>query len=472
MKTITKNLLVLLASDGASRLLGFLATAIIARSLAIEGFGLISYGLAFLNYAILLANPGLTVIGAREIARDLKNRTIIEELQGLRIVLMLIVLLVFALGLLLFHGSAQVKHIIMLYLITLIPFSFQLEYVFQGRQEIGLVGLARFIQSFSYLASVYGLLKIMDSLGVPVAFAFGYLVGSGLLLIVYLRKYQRLPVRFSLRRWRLIMKSALPVGLATIFNQAMLNLPIIILGIMSTQIEVGAFSAAYKIILMLLIFERVFHYALFPFIARQYRENPAALTNSFELLTKVMSVLTSAIVAFGIVFAKEIVTFIYGAGYGPSIVVLQILLFYFLISPLNSIYGYGLVALENEKKFMRVTMFTAVLSALLMTMLAALMQSRGAALALVAGEILSIVLMSRGLLKLRKFNVWNCLRGPVIALAGAASIGLWLRSMPSLSRFAIAILVYLSVIVISGHFSKHDRIRLMRSLRDKSEGLP
>ena len=87
MKKVSRNFLAMFFSDGITRLIGFAATVYIARVLAVEGFGLISYGLAIVSYALLFANPGLTVVGSREVAKTPQDRRFIEEMVGLRIVL-------------------------------------------------------------------------------------------------------------------------------------------------------------------------------------------------------------------------------------------------------------------------------------------------------------------------------------------------------------------------------------------------
>jgi len=70
MKKVSRNVLSIFFSDGVTRIIGFVATVYIARVLVVEGFGLINYGLAFISYALLFANPGLTIIGAREVDVD------------------------------------------------------------------------------------------------------------------------------------------------------------------------------------------------------------------------------------------------------------------------------------------------------------------------------------------------------------------------------------------------------------------
>jgi len=91
MKALPRNFLALFLSDIIGRLLGFLATVYIARLLGAQGLGLLSYGAAFLTYALLFVNPGLTTIGAREIAKDTSRQMIIADILGLRLVLTFVV---------------------------------------------------------------------------------------------------------------------------------------------------------------------------------------------------------------------------------------------------------------------------------------------------------------------------------------------------------------------------------------------
>lgn len=55
-------------ADIASRLIGFFATAYLARMLGVEKFGEVNLGFTSLSYGLLIINPGLQLYATREIS--------------------------------------------------------------------------------------------------------------------------------------------------------------------------------------------------------------------------------------------------------------------------------------------------------------------------------------------------------------------------------------------------------------------
>ncbi|MGB3341098.1 MAG: flippase [bacterium] len=416
MKALPRNFISLFFSDIIGRLLGFIATVYIARLLGAQGLGLLSYGVAFLTYALLFADPGLTTIGAREIAKDTGNQRIIEDILGLRLVLTIAVFILFAFGVYLIPGQLSTKTIIWTYLVSLFPLVFILEFVFQGRQEMHFIGISRLLQYIVYVFLLYIFLKErIDIYNVPVYFFFGYLVAILFLIVVFFLKSRSLSIRFSLKAWRKILAMAMPVGFATIFSQVALYLPVVALGLLHSKIEVGLYSAAYKIVAMLLIIERVFHFVFFPVISRQYRSAKDRLSRSFALLVRILFAVTMPVAVCGIVIAGNIINFIYGAEFSNSVLVLRILLLYFLITPVNTIFGYGLVAIDQQRKFFKVITYTALISVVLVISLGYLLKAPGAALALLGSETIGIILMNRQLKKHIDFKSLKQTSKPFIA---------------------------------------------------------
>jgi O-antigen/teichoic acid export membrane protein len=173
-------------SDAASRVIGFFATVYIARLLAAEGFGLISYGLAFLSYALLFANPGLTTIGAREVAKDTHNRRIIDEILGLRIVLATVVFFVLLICIFIVPGHAVTKTVILFYALSIFPFALLLEFVFQGREEMEYIGISRIFQYGVYIIVLFILVRNSQHiLMVPISFLFGYCAAAVFLIFIF-----------------------------------------------------------------------------------------------------------------------------------------------------------------------------------------------------------------------------------------------------------------------------------------------
>ena len=70
VQRIAKNSLVLLASNIISNILGFFYLMYIARYLGAEGFGILSFALAFTGIFSVFSDLELGPLTVREVARD------------------------------------------------------------------------------------------------------------------------------------------------------------------------------------------------------------------------------------------------------------------------------------------------------------------------------------------------------------------------------------------------------------------
>jgi len=466
MKRVSKNFVAIFLSDAASRVLGFAATVYLARVLSVAGFGLISYGMAFLTYAFLFANPGLTTIGAREIAKHPDDRRITGEILGLKIVLALIVFIVFVVGLWLFPGVTMTKRVVFFYLLSLLPFSVLLEFVFQGREQMIQVGLARFIQHAVYVILIFVIVRTGDDItGVPLAYFLGYTVAAGFLLVFFIRTYSSVRIVISWKKWKDILVSSTPVGLATIFNQLSLNLPPLFLGIIYSKADVGLYSASFKIVMMLLIIERVVHYVSFPVIARQHIKEPEKLKKTYAVITRLLLAISIPLAVGGLILAEPLIAFIYGAEYSGSSAILRLLLLYFLITPMNSIFGYGLVAMNREQEFLGVISITSLVNAVLICILGMLFKGPGAAGALFVSESIGIVLMYRILKKHVRFKAAVHAVKPILA---ALCMGIVLLAVIGWHVIIVVVIgasVYASTLFVLRGFTLGELSSLRRSFK-------
>ena len=70
VQRIAKNTGVLLISQIASYIIGFFIIMYTARYLGAEGFGILSFALAFTGIFVVFADVGLRQLTVREVARD------------------------------------------------------------------------------------------------------------------------------------------------------------------------------------------------------------------------------------------------------------------------------------------------------------------------------------------------------------------------------------------------------------------
>lgn len=457
MKKITKNFIFLLSSEIVGHLLGLVATVYLARLLGIGGFGIINYAIAYLSYALLFGNLGLTTIGAREISKNHYNLKIIEEIIGARILLAVIIFICFVFGILLIPGNAETKKIIFLYSLLLFPFAILLEFVFQGREEMEYIAISRFIQYSSYIVLLFLLVKNQWSISlVPISFLISYIFTITFLVAIFLKKYNAIHIVLSLENVRNLLNIAIPVGLATLFNQISINLAPIILGSFHTSVDVGGFSAAYRIIIFLLIIERIFYYLFFPIISRQHAYLPEKLDKSFMIFTRLLLALTLPITVGGIILAPNLIKFVYGSGYENAILIIRILLLYFLITPLNTFFGYGLVGIGQERQFFKVIVITSFLNIIMTVALGINFRGIGVGIALFISESIGVILMKNELQRYVKFKALENIEKILFATLIMAVILFFLRNIHFIISVAIGIISYAFLFYLLKGFTKEE----------------
>lgn len=405
-KQLPKNFLFLFWGEGVSHFLGFVVNAYIARILGVDGFGLINYSLAFLTYLLLFNNMGLTTLGTREVARDKNNLTIIGNIVGARLLLTVILYILFSISLLIIYGNPLTKKLIVLYLITGLPNALYLEFVFQAREEMEFVSLGRIIQYASYFVLILLFLKIKEQiLTVPLVYLAACSLSTIIVAFIYFRKYPGLKLCFKPINLYHTILQALPIGLATIVYQSVINFPIIYLKISNGDMEAGFFSAGFKIMLFLLLVERIIYYLFFPILSKRAKQPDEILKKSFILFSQLVLGITTFVGIICEIFAYKIVTLIYSSNFYQATATFRILVLYFIIAPLTTIWGYGLIALNQEKKFFKVIIITALTNLILTIIFGYIFKGIGVALAIFIAEFFGLILMKQNLNSVINFSI-------------------------------------------------------------------
>lgn len=456
MKKHPRNFIFLTLSDAGAHFLGFIVTVFLARVLGPAGFGQISYAQTFLNYALLFGNIGLVTIGAREIAKNRTDRGLTGDIVSIRLVLGAAIFMAVTVISLILPGAPTTRHLVILYALTIFPFACNLEFFFQGREEMEFIGAGRIIQFGSYALLIFLFFRISAGiLAIPKAFLISHVLAAIFLLGVYYSKKFTLPIRPINPNFGKLLAAAIPVGSAMICYQIPLNLGPIIIKLFYTVADIGMFSASYKIVFFLLIIERVFYFLFLPIVSRQHKETPERLPSTFVFCLRIILGLVLPIAAGGMVLAPAIIRFMYGPGYEPAAAILRVLLIYFIATPINTVFGYGLVALGRERTFFRITALVSVISLIGVIALGIGFGAVGVAIGLLAGETLSLILMKRELAHIVRFGVIrHALKAALPAALMAAVLALPMTNgLHVLVRTLIGIAVYSVMFFLFGGFS-------------------
>lgn len=395
MKRTARNILAIFAGDIASRAVGFLVTVYLARTLAPEGFGLVTIGLAVLGHLQLLTSPGFQVVETRNVARHSVFDP--DRLGGVLVVrsaLSAAALLLTALVVALFFPDNRTALIVLASVASLLPMALYTDWVLQGKEEFVSVSAARF---GGYV--VYGLTALLvvhsmdDVVGAPLAFLAGC-TATALLLGVALVRAAGLPrVRWAPSMWRSILVENLPVGWAMFLGQMIVNLPPLAVGIFLTSAGAGQYNAAMKLIFLLLVLDRVVNAVFLPAVSRMIVRNRSEAEKLIDIGLRALLVAGIAAVLCGVLLAPYAVVWVFGDSYGEGIIVFQILLLYVALTLLNSIVVCALVGAGGDRMYAGVITAGTLALVVFLLILTPLFGIAGAAVAVVLGEAVTLLLM-------------------------------------------------------------------------------
>jgi len=394
---ILRNTLSLLLSGLIAQLLGFFAIIYLAKVLGPADFGKLNFALAIIGYFTLIANLGLPLLGTREIARDLeKIDANLKNILLMRIFLASLSFILLLITVFFLIKPQEMKLLIVLYGLGILSSAFLLDWVFQGVERMEYIGMGRFLGSMIYVGSVLWFVKGHHQLLlVPCFYVVANLSVAVLLISIFTHHFGRPRFRFNFSQCKALFKKALPIGFSIMMLQVVHYIDTVMLGIMKSNEEVGYYSAAYKILMILLTAIWCYQDAVFPVISNYYETSIDLLRNLQSYSTKIMITITLPLAVGGTILAKPIMNLIYGPKYDPAVIALQILIWTVTIGSLHGIYVRGLIACDRQNRRLIIAIVHALTVIVLNLILIPNLGFIGAAISTVSGEFFVIFLSYR-----------------------------------------------------------------------------
>jgi len=427
MRRSVRNLGFVLTSDLVSRLLGFFAVTWLARRLGVDNFGVIGFSLAALSYGLIVSDLGLLKLGTREVARDHSAAPrYVGAVVILRVLLAVIGLAGLGVFAIVIPRAESARLVIITYSLSLLPAALLLEWVFQGLERLEHIAVSRLLLMAVYLALVLALVRRPGQvLLVPLLWLCGSAASTLYLLVVYHVQVGRLRPVIELRFWGELLKTAMPLGIGTILSQVYMNFGFLMLGVMAIGEPAGWFTAAQRLVYFVLVIDRAFYMVAFPIVSRRLTDlaRPEAL-DVMNRLAKLVLLVTIPIALCTLPLAPSLLNAIFGPDYLPAAPALAVLVWLVVTTTLSSLYGYGLVAANQEPRYARNVAIGAAFVMGLSLALVPFLKALGASIALVGGELVMLSLMFRDFRQVLKASFLRYLWRPVL-VAGLLAVGIW-----------------------------------------------
>ena len=453
-QTVAKNTFWLIGGEAAGQALRFLIVIYAARILGAEAWGAFSYAIALSIIFNIVGDLGLGVLFTRE---AIKKPEIKEQYLSTAFFIKFSFLLVGA-AFIILASPLVTKIEAVRPLLPLIA----LLLVFDGLREFGYaVSRAReqmeweaTAKIFTHaLAALLGISVLLVS-PTPNALASSYVLASlaGFLLIVWLlrKDFKGIFKNFSKSLVKPIIQAAWPLALLGVLGGILLQSGVIMLGWLKGAGEVGIFSAAQRPIQLLYIFPLLIAVALFPTFTRLTREGESKYAG--KLVEAAMSYLLAValpVVLVGLILARDVVLFFFGAEYLATVTSFRILLFTLPLVFPAAVIADAVLAYDKQKVFMKLLGFAVLANIILNFLLIPRFGEVGAALSMLLAFLIIYLFAWRGIKKIISFSILPSLKRPIFAsilTAAALTLGKLVALHPSVN-LTVSVAVYLAVLI-------------------------
>jgi O-antigen/teichoic acid export membrane protein len=347
---------------------------------------------------MIASNNGLTVIGTRivsgkpgDINPAINSIILLRIIHGAAAWLILTIIFYFI------YGLNELFFALSIYLCYLIPSALIIEWFFQGKEQMLIISAGRIISIAGYLIFLYFFVTTKEQLILtPVGFVLGAGINALFLVIMFYLSGQRLRFRFMFRQIKTLWFQSIPLSLSSSLSQFVLQLPPVLLAMLCSFESVGIYSVAFRLISIILVFDRLLSFLFFPAVCR-WIQFKVDLKEYLKRSVRIVIAFSFMVTLIFLLLAKTIVELTFGESYRESVLVFQILTGYACLTFINTIFSYTLIALKKENVYLRSLIWGGAGFILCLISLSGSMGEAAPAVGLIVFDFVSLLIMNQNL---------------------------------------------------------------------------
>lgn len=393
MKKYSRFAIYLFTGELSVRILGFCANVYLARVLDTAGFGLIIIGISFLTYSILLSDSGLRTLGFIEASKSEQERQLFlpDILTVKSFHALLSFLILYIISFFLFKDN-KLHTICVFYLLNIFYDALFIDWYFQGLQRFRTVACARITATLVYVITLYFYVKApADSAKIPILFFISNIFSVLILFVLLPSTSFKINFSFSIKKYLTIIRQSLILGIGSLLTKITIYLPPIAIGIFAGINESGIFGAAMRIVIMVMIIDRIFSIIFISSLPRMWESDKNLAKKNLQIILNI-SLAAGFLLSLELcILSKPIIHIVFGDSYKDGNLVLSIVSWFFALTMVNSIVAYGLISIGNKKYYLHAALKGFLLNVLLILLFTYLYGILGASIAIVVSELCFII---------------------------------------------------------------------------------
>lgn len=309
---------------------------------------------------------GLQTYGTREVSKNTDSYgKLIGDIVIFRFIIAIICNLVLLIFTTMINKDSNFKIILLTYGLTLLPLSFNIDWFYNGIQEMHHNAVYNILKSLIPIIIILKFLTSSNSVIIPIASIVGLSVASSYQFVIYFLKYGNKRAKTKVKINTIYFKNYIIYGAPFLISGvlSMINNYIdrIVIGFTRGSGETGIYSASYYPIMFLINLIAILFTPIFPTLINYYHKNlKKELENFNDLVAKVVVTIALPISIGGIILSKQIILLVFNEDFLEAYKPLRILLIYIFILFVREIYGYQLNAWNMEKLYLKIIGISAL----------------------------------------------------------------------------------------------------------------
>lgn len=371
-----------------------------SRIMGPEGIGVVNFQMSFVNYLTLFASLGIPMYATREIARIRSDkellRTTVQEL--LLISFVMILLAYFIVGVLCWSVPQlqQHKDVFLILSLTVGFTSIGCEWFYQGVEDFQYIAIRGIVIRALSVVLLFVLVRTPNDLLYYAFYTAFAAVGNNLLNFYHLKSYGI----FSSFEWSCIrpqrhLLSVFRIFLLSLITTIYLNLAQIILGLLKNEVAVGYFSAAQKIVNLVMMLLASLGNVMLPRLSNLIKEGRYKEFYDLAQRSADAMLMMSLPLSIGVfLLAPSLIYLFCGSSFTPSILVLQILAFSIIWIAFSNLFGIQMLyPLDKENIVIIATAIGVIINVILNFILIKEWSYVGTAITFLATEATVVILL-------------------------------------------------------------------------------
>lgn len=260
VKSVISSVVRLGVGEAVSRLASFLFLAYISRHFGVELLGIVALSQTVAMYVTLGTDQGLRLVGSRLVARNGRAAPLVIRHVLLKRLCSCAACVACGCAYALWGPVPEAARLYILgFVLGVLPYAFSLDWLAWGLDKFAWLGAFRGGVTVIFLIGAITGIEMTRTTLLPITLANGFAATIGALALWLAWNFQwKARVATGIEASEAVVKkelywlAVLPLGMATILNQAFHNFDTILLGAMSNATEVGRYNSAYRILFLIL----------------------------------------------------------------------------------------------------------------------------------------------------------------------------------------------------------------------------